>query len=50
MNKQHWHMPFFSQQLGGKMVATCTCGAQRRQVGPNLYAWRLPAQARRRAA
>lgn len=45
--RNHYHFPFFSQTLGGKQIATCTCGAQRRQVAHNAYVWRLPAQARR---
>lgn len=48
--KQHQHFPFFSQWLGGKLVSTCTCGAQRRTIGPNLRYWHLPHRARDTAA
>lgn len=44
--RHHTHYPFFSQRLGAATVATCLCGAQRRQVGPNLFAWRLPHRCR----
>lgn len=48
--RNHYHFPFFSQRLGAHMIATCTCGAQRRQIGPNVYAWRLPISTRQKAA
>lgn len=48
--KRHWHVPFFSQLVGGKMIDTCMCGAQRREIGAGIKAWHIPLTQRKAEA